>query len=79
MEVPEVFVRVRKNGVFLQFPASYVVSRFGAKLPDVVRLICGGREVEAKLYTVHRDSVLYRIFSRHAPAVLDSEECVVSL
>jgi len=77
MEAPEVFVRVKKNGVFLQFPLSYMISRFGSTLPDTIRLICGGREVEAKLYMVYRDSVQYRIFARYVPVVLDSDECIV--
>jgi len=77
MEVPEVIVRVKKNGVFLQFPLSYMTSRFGPTLPDTIRLSCGGREVEAKLYTVYRDSAQYRIFARYVPVVLDSDECIV--
>jgi len=78
METPEVLVRVKKNGVFLQFPLSYMISRFGPTLPDTIRLTCGGREVEAKLYMVYRDAVQYRVFARHVPAVLDSDECILS-
>jgi len=78
MEEPVVDVKVRKNGVFLELPISYMTSRFGAKMPDVVRLICGGREVVAKLYTAYRDTVLYRVYSRYVPAVLDSDECVLN-
>jgi hypothetical protein len=77
MEAPEVFVRVKKNGVFLQFPLLYMTSRFGPTLPDTIRLICGGREVEAKLYMVYRDSAQYRIFAKYVPVVLDSDECIV--
>ncbi len=77
-EVLEVFVKVKKNGVFLQFPLSYMVSRFGAKLPDFIRLTCGGREVVARLNTVYIDAVLYRVYSRYAAAVLDSDECVLN-
>ncbi len=78
MEAPEVGIRIRKNGVFLQFPLSYMVSRFGAKLPDFVRLTCGGREVVARLYTVYIDAVLYRVYNRYATAVLDSDECTLN-
>jgi hypothetical protein len=78
MEAPEVAVRVKKNGVFLQFPLLFMTSRFGAKLPDVIKLICGGREVEAKLYMVYRDSAQYRVFAKYVPVVLDSDECVVN-
>jgi hypothetical protein len=78
MEAPEVFVRVKKNGVFLQFPLSYMASRFGPTLPDAIRLICGGKEVEAKLYMVYRDSVQYRVFAKYVPVVLDSDECVIN-
>jgi uncharacterized protein YpmS len=77
MEAPEVAVRVKKNGVFLQFPISYMVSRFG-KLPEFIKLACGGREVVARLYTVYRDEALYRVYSRYVAAVLDSEECVLN-
>jgi len=77
METPIIDVRVRKNGVFLKFPISYILERFGAKMPDVIRLVCGGKEVEARLYTVLRDFALYRVYSRYAPAVLNSDECVV--
>jgi len=77
MEAPEVFVRVKKNGVFLQFSLSYMISRFGPTLPDTIKLSCGGREVEAKLYMVYRDSAQYRIFARYVPVVLDSDECIV--
>jgi hypothetical protein len=79
MEVPEVFVKVKKNGVFLQFPLSYMISRFGVEMPDTIKLICGGREVEAKLYMVYRDSAQYRVFARYVPAVLDSDECIVNI
>ncbi len=75
---PEVLVRVRKNGVFLQFPLSYMVERFGVKLPDFIKLICGGKEVEARLYTIYRDAVLYRVYAKYVSAVLNSEECVVT-
>jgi hypothetical protein len=78
MKTPVVDVKVRKNGVFLEFPLAYVVERFGAKLPNVVKLICGGREVAARLYMVYRDSVQYRVYARYISAVLDSEECAVS-
>jgi hypothetical protein len=78
MEVPEVDVKVHKNGVFLKFPIAFMLSRFGAKLPDVVKLTCGGREVVAKLYMAYRDAVLYRVYSRYVPTVLDSDECVVA-
>ncbi len=78
METPEVGVRVKKNGVFLQFPLSYMVERFGAKLPDFVKLTCGGREVVARLYTVYRDAALYRVYGRYVSAVLDSDECVLN-
>ena len=74
---PVIDVVVRKNGVFLKFPVSYAFERFGAKMPDDIRLVCGGREVEAKLYTIYRDFVLYRVYSRYVSAVLNSEECVV--
>ena len=72
----EVLVRVKKNGVFLQFPLSYMLSRF-PQMPDVIKLICGGREVEAKLYVVYRDAVQYRVYSKYTLAVLDSDECVI--
>ena len=75
-ELPEVSVIVRKNGVFLGFPIAYMVSRFGGKLPDVVALICGGREVKARLYTVRRGVVEYRVYGRYVSAVLDSDECI---
>jgi len=78
MEALEVVVKVRKNGVFLQFPLSYMINRFGPTLPDTIRLTCGGREVEAKLYMVYRDAVLYRVFAKYTPAVLDSDECIVN-
>ena len=82
MEVPEVEVvdvKVRKNGVFLEFPVSYMLSRFGARLPDVIKMTCGGREVVAKLYMVNSNAVLYRVYSRYVPAVLDSDECAVNI
>jgi hypothetical protein len=78
METPEVVVRVKKNGVFLQFPLSYMANRFGTKMPDIIKLICGGRDVEAKLYMVYRDTVQYRVFSRYVPAVINSDECVIN-
>jgi len=80
MEVPEVEVdvKVRKNGVFLEFPIAYMLSRFGTKMPDVVKLVCGGREVVARLYMAYRDTVLYRVYSRYVPAVLDSDECTIN-
>ena len=79
METPPkvVYVKVRKNGVFLQFPISYMTERFGAEMPDYIRLICGGREVLARLYTVYSDAVLYRVYAKYAAAVLYSDECVV--
>ncbi len=70
-------VRVRKNGVFLQIPISYMVERFG-KMPDMIKLICGGREVEAKLYTVRSDAVLYRVYNRYVSAMLESDECFLN-
>ena len=77
MEVPEVDVKVHKNGVFLEFPIAYMLSRFG-KMPDVVKLTCGGKEVVARLYMAYRDTVLYRVYSRYVPAVLDSDECTIN-
>lgn len=70
-------VRVRKNGVFLQFPISYMVEHFG-KMPNMIKLICGGREVEAKLYTVRHDAVLYRVYNRYVSAVLEGNDCVLN-
>ncbi len=75
VETPEVDVEFRKNGICLKFPIAYMVSRFN-KLPDFVMLVCGGREVKARLYTVHRDIVEYRVYSRYTSAVLDSNECI---
>jgi hypothetical protein len=77
MVASEVGIKVRKNGVFLYFPLSYIRERFG-KIPDMIRLICGGKEVEAKLYMMYRDAVQYRVYSRYTPAVLNSDECVVN-
>jgi len=77
-ETPVVDVKVRKNGIFLEFPISYMISRFGTKMPDVVKMTCGGREVIAKLYTVYRDAALYRVYGRYVSAVLDSDECTVN-
>jgi hypothetical protein len=74
---PVIDVVVRKNGVFLKFPLSYMFERFGAKMPDFIKLICDGKEVEVRLYTIYRDFVLYRVYSKYVPAVLNSEECVV--
>ena len=71
-------VKVRKNGIFLGFPISYMISRFGTKMPDIIKLICGGREVVAKLYTAYRDAVLYRVYGRYVSVVLDSDECTVN-
>jgi hypothetical protein len=78
METPEVIVKVRRNGVFLYFPLSYMSSRFGAKLPNVIRLTCGGKEVEAKLYMIYKDMAQYRVFAKYALTVLDSDECVLN-
>jgi hypothetical protein len=75
--VPVIDVVVRKNGVFLKFPISYLATRFG-KLPDMVKLICDGKEVEARLYTIYRDFVLYRVYAKYVSAVLNSEECAVN-
>ncbi|MFZ8809256.1 MAG: hypothetical protein ACO2PN_14280 [Pyrobaculum sp.] len=55
-----------------------MISRFGTKMPDVVKMTCGGREVVAKLYTVYRDAALYRVYGRYVSAVLDSDECTVN-
>ena len=77
MEVLEVDVRIHKNGVFLEFPIAYMLSRF-EKMPDMVKLTCGGREVVARLYMTYRDTVLYRVYSRYVPAVLDSDVCTIN-
>ncbi|MFZ8840919.1 MAG: hypothetical protein ACO2PM_18785 [Pyrobaculum sp.] len=54
-----------------------MTERFGVEMPDYIRLICGGREVLARLYTVYSDAVLYRVYAKYAAAVLYSDECVV--
>jgi hypothetical protein len=78
MEAPEVIVRVKKNGVFLYFPLQYIIERFGAKLPELIRLTCGGREVEAKLYMIYRGMAQYRVFAKYDLAVLNSDECILN-
>jgi len=76
IETPEIDVEVRKNGVFLKFPIVYMVLRFDSRIPDLIMLICGGREVKARLYTVRHNIVEYRVYSKYVSAVLDNNECV---
>jgi hypothetical protein len=77
-EAPAVNVKVCSNGVFLEFPIAYMVSRFGARMPELITLVCGDRKVVGRLYTVRRNAVEYRIYSRYVPAVLHSDECILS-
>lgn len=77
-EALDVNVKVRSNGVFLEFPIAYMTSRFGVRLPEFITLQCGNREVVAKLYAVRRNTVEYRVYSRYVSTVLNNDECVLT-
>jgi hypothetical protein len=71
----EVKVTSTRNGVYIYFPVDYIRQLFGDTIPELVTLLCGGREVNARFNAISGSTVRYRVYSRYIPIVLRYDEC----
>jgi hypothetical protein len=71
----EVKVTKTRVGVYIYFPVDYIMRLFGNAVPERITLLCGGREVHARLSIMTGAIVRYRVYSRYVPVLLKHDEC----
>jgi hypothetical protein len=71
----EVKVAVTRIGVYIYFPVDYIQQLFGGAVPEYITLLCGGREVQARISIMTGKTVRYRVYSQYVPVLLKHDEC----